>query len=80
MAVQLLTETGNKQMLLRNLSGNSLATSVSVIRVTGLVSVLLSVTVTRNLPLIRQIEPDCLGIMRGGCSTELGLYVCGDGN
>ena len=39
-----------------------------------------SVTVTRNPPLILQIEPDCLGIMRGGCSTEPGLYVCGDGN
>lgn len=31
-------------------------------------------------PLILQIEPDCLGIMRGGCSPEPGLYVCGDGN
>ena len=67
-------------MLLGNLSSNILATFVSVIRARGFVSVPLSVTVTRNPPLILQIEPDCLGIMRGGCSTEPGLYVCGDGN
>lgn len=54
--------------------------SVSVKHVRRWVSVLLSVTVTRNPPLILQIEPDCLGIMRGGWSAELGLYVCRDGN
>lgn len=67
-------------MLLGNISSNIPATLVFVIRARGLVSVLLSVTVTGNPPLILQIEPDCLGIMRGGCSTEPGLYVCGDGN
>ena len=67
-------------MLLRNLSSNSPATLLCVIGARDLVSVLLSVTVTGNPPLILQIEPDCLGIMRGGCSTEPGLYVCGDGN
>lgn len=40
----------------------------------------LSVTVTGDPPLTLQIGPDCLGIMRGGCSAEPGLYVCGDGN
>lgn len=67
-------------MLLGNISSNIPATLVFIIRARGLVSVLLSVTVTGNPPLILQIEPDCLGIMRGGCSTEPGLYVCGDGN
>lgn len=43
-------------------------------------SVLLSVPVTGNLPVIPQIEPDCLGIIKGGWRTEPGLYVCERGN
>lgn len=48
-AIQPFSETGNKQILLRNLSSDSVATSGCVILARGLVSVLLSVTVTRNL-------------------------------
>lgn len=40
----------------------------------------MSVPVTENPPVIPQIEPDCLGIMKNGWSTEPGLYVCERGN
>lgn len=41
----------------------------------GSVSVLLSVTVTRDPPLIRQIGPDCWGIMRVAGALSRGLCV-----
>lgn len=52
----------------------------SVTQAAGVVSALRSVPVTGNPPVIPQIEPDCLGIIKGGWSTEPELYVCERGN
>lgn len=52
----------------------------SVTKAAGVVSALRSVPVTGNPPVIPQIEPDCLGIIKGGWSTEPELYVCERGN